>query len=122
MNPGLRIARTLSPIEPPRTRGTLGSTISIVYGHSSVTATASRSTVRDQTLTLFWPRTRTDICSKRDGTFSFASAGLPETSANVAASAASGLAEKSTGTTTWLAAIAGASTETPAGQAARPRR
>ncbi len=57
LNPSLRFALTFRPIDPPRTSGTLGSTISIEYGHSSVTATASVSTVRVQKGWLFWPLT-----------------------------------------------------------------
>ena len=78
--------------------------------------------MRDQTLTLFWPSTSTDVWSNCDGTLSLGSAGLPVTSASAAASGASGLAENSTGTTTWLAAIVGASTLTPGGQLVDRRR
>ena len=49
---------------------------------------------------------------------SFGSAGLPVTVASAPARGASALAEKSTGTTAWLAAITGASTLTPAGRLA----
>ena len=53
VKPGLRVATTFRSIVPPRTSGTLGSTISIENGASSVTATASESTVRVQNGTLF---------------------------------------------------------------------
>ena len=97
---GLRIAFTLSPIEPLRTSGTFGSTISMEYGHSSTTVTANLSTSRFHTFTLLGPITRTDICVKSEGTLALGSAILPVTSASLPAGGASGLAVKRTGTVT----------------------
>ena len=61
VKPGFRLATTFRSIVPPRTSGTLGSTTSIENGASSVTATASVSTVRVQNGTLFWPRTSSAV-------------------------------------------------------------
>src|SRR5918997_4744033 len=61
VKPSFRFATTFKSIIPPRTIGTLGSTISIENGASSVTATARESTVRVQNGTLFWPRTSSTV-------------------------------------------------------------
>ena len=66
-------------------------------------------------MTLFWPRTRAAVEVNAEGTFSLGSAGLPARLASEPPRGASGLAVKSTGTTAWLAAMAGASIAMPGG-------
>ena len=116
VKPGLRLATTFNSIEPPRTMGTLGSTISTVNGASSVTATASESTVRVQNGTLFWPSTSSAVELNSQGTCFEVSVGLPLTFASVAPIGALASARKRTGMTELPAVISSASTVTPGGR------
>ncbi len=117
VKPGLRLATTFKSIEPLRTMGTLGSTISTVKGASSVTATASESTVRVQNGTLFWPSTSSavELELARNLRRRVRSAS-PVTFASVAPIGAFESARKRTGMTELPAVISSASTVTPAGR------
>jgi len=115
VKPSFRFATTFRPIDPPRTTGTLGSTTSIENGASSVTATASLSTVRVQNGMLFWPRTNSTVWLNADGTLTLGSTCLPVRVASAPATGASGWAVNNTGKVARLAAITSALRATPAG-------
>src|SRR5207249_4199861 len=120
LKPSLRWATTFRFIVPPRTIGTFGSTTSMENGASSVTATASLSTVRAQNGMLFWPRTSSEVWPNSEGIGTLGSTCFPVTRARVAATGASAAAVNRTGKVPTLAAIVSACTATPEGNPSAP--
>ena len=122
LKPGLRSATILRFIEPFCTSGTFGSTMLILKGTSSVTATAARSTSWLPVDRL--PGRPDDQLAPSGGIgsaiFCLGSACFAVKRASVPATGASAAASKTTGTTSRLAAMFSAVSVTPAGSPSAP--